>query len=210
MTTSTEGLFLTLEGIDGCGKSTQARRLAAWLEERLPPGGLLWTREPGGWPGGEELRRLLLQGRWDHPWSEVFLFLADRCEHAARALLPHLRSGGWVLCERYHDSTLAYQCHGRGLPEALLDQAWGICGLPRPRRTLLLDLPVPEALRRLRLRGELDRLEAEGEAFLERVRRGYRTLADREPDRFRPVDAQGEPEAVFSRLLEALEGLDLP
>ena len=106
-------MFITLEGIDGCGKSTQARLLCEALSAR---GTVVQTREPGGWEGGAELRSMVLGGSLKHPWSELFLFLLDRAEHAARVITPALEAGRHVVCERYHDSTLAYQVWGRGMP----------------------------------------------------------------------------------------------
>ena len=211
METAKEGLFLTLEGIDGFGKSTQAGRLASWLRERGPRRPVLWTREPGGWPGGADFRERILRGQWEHPWSEVFLFLADRCEHVLREILPALARGEQVLCERYHDSTLAYQSFGRGLPLEALRRFSRDCRFPLPHRTLLLDLPVEDALRRLQQReGAADRLEGEGRPFLERVRRGFLCLAEAEPERYAVVDARGDEEQVFARLCRAVEERTLP
>jgi dTMP kinase len=177
------GLFLTLEGLDGSGKSTQAELLRAFLEER----GLraVLTREPGG--GLPEVRDLLLGGPLS-PEAEYLLFSADRAEHVRRVILPSLERGAWVVSDRYLDSSLAYQGFGRGLPLAwLLEVAKEATLGLTPRLTFLLDLPPEEALRRVK---DPDRLEREGLAFFQRVREGYLFLAEREPHRFVVLDAQ--------------------
>ncbi len=110
------GVFLTLEGIDGCGKTTQARILVGNLASRFGDDAVLWTKEPGGWTGGEKIRDLLLKHGMQHPLSELFLFLADRCEHIREVVAPALEAGKIVVCERYTDSTLAYQSWGRKIP----------------------------------------------------------------------------------------------
>jgi dTMP kinase len=177
------GLFLTLEGLDGSGKSTQAELLRAFLEER----GLraVLTREPGG--GLPEVRDLLLGGPLS-PEAEYLLFSADRAEHVRRVILPSLERGAWVVSDRYLDSSLAYQGFGRGLPLAwLLEVAKEATLGLTPRLTFLLDLPPEEALRRVK---DPDRLEREGLAFFQRVREGYLFLAEREPHRFVVLDAR--------------------
>ena len=122
-------MFITFEGIDGCGKSTQARLLFELLNKE---GGAVLTREPGGWEGGGTLRDIVLSGDLRHPWSELFLFMLDRTEHAARVIGPAISEGRHVVCERYHDSTLAYQVWGRGMPfEPLRDMA-KLAALPEP------------------------------------------------------------------------------
>lgn len=177
------GLFLTLEGLDGSGKTTQAGLLRAFLEER----GLrtVLTREPGG--GLPEVRDLLLGGPLS-PEAEYLLFSADRAEHVRRVILPSLERGVWVVSDRYLDSSLAYQGFGRGLPLAwLLEVAKEATLGLTPRLTFLLDLPPEEALRRVK---DPDRLEREGLAFFQRVREGYLFLAEQEPHRFLVLDAR--------------------
>lgn len=187
------GLFLTLEGLDGSGKSTQAKLLAAFLEGRGLP--VVLTREPGG--GLPGVRDLLLRGELS-PEAEYLLFSADRAEHVRRVILPGLEGGAWVVSDRYLDSSLAYQGFGRGLPlpwllEVAKEATLGLT----PRLTFLLDLPPEEALRRVR---DPDRLEREGLAFFHRVREGYLFLAEKEPHRFVVLDATESVEAVAQRI----------
>jgi dTMP kinase len=187
------GLFLTLEGLDGSGKSTQAKLLAAFLEERGLP--VVLTREPGG--GLPGVRDLLLRGELS-PEAEYLLFSADRAEHVRKVILPNLEAGAWVVSDRYLDSSLAYQGFGRGLPlpwllEVAKEATLGLT----PRLTFLLDLPPEEALRRVK---DPDRLEREGLAFFQRVREGYLFLAEKEPHRFVVLDATGSVEAVAQRI----------
>ena len=195
------GLFLTLEGLDGSGKSTQAGLLRAFLEGR----GLrvVLTREPGG--GLPSVRDLLLGGELS-PEAEYLLFSADRAEHVRRVILPSLERGAWVVSDRYLDSSLAYQGFGRGLPLAwLLEVAKEATLGLTPRLTFLLDLPPEEALRRVK---DPDRLEREGLAFFQRVREGYLFLAEREPHRFVVLDARRSvaevAEEIRARLLPLL------
>jgi dTMP kinase len=187
------GLFLTLEGLDGSGKSTQAKLLAAFLEGRGLP--VVLTREPGG--GLPGVRDLLLRGELS-PEAEYLLFSADRAEHVRKVILPSLEAGAWVVSDRYLDSSLAYQSFGRGLPlpwllEVAKEATLGLT----PRLTFLLDLPPEEALRRVK---DPDRLEREGLAFFQRVREGYLFLAEKEPHRFVVLDATESVEAVAQRI----------
>lgn len=198
-------LFLTLEGIDGCGKSTQARLLKDFLSTRFGAEKVLWTREPGGWPGSGCLREMLLSKELDHPWTEVFLFLADRFEHVKKVIEPALFSGAHVLCERFDDSTLAYQAWGRGLPLAEVERAIALVEHLSPEKTLLIDVSVETAMKRLSDRPGLDRYEREGIRFLERVREGYRILSSREPQRFIVINGETGPEQVFKEILASLE-----
>ena len=177
------GRFVVLEGIDGCGKTTQLERLREWLPTSgLMPAGarLLTSREPGGTPLGRALRELLL-----HPPaeaapcsdSELLLYAADRAQHVAQVIRPALEAGDWVLCDRFTGSTAAYQGYGRGLPLERIAALEGFAtGGLEPDLTLWLDLPLEESLRRRRGRAA-DRIEASGHAFLERVAAGFTTLA---------------------------------
>jgi dTMP kinase len=193
------GRFIALEGGEGCGKSTQAQRLAEHLGARL-------TREPGGTPAGERLRDIVLDpatGDLDFR-AEVLLIAAARADHVAQVIRPALDAGQDVVCDRYIASSLAYQGHGRGLPvaEVALVNDWGTGGL-RPDLTVLLD--VPEAVAAERMGTALDRLEAVGDGFHQRVAEGYRTLADQDPDGWVVVDGAGTVDEVFTLVLAAVE-----
>ena len=206
-------MFISFEGIEGSGKSTAQRLLAEHLQ------GLgydpLLTREPGGCALGRSLRPILLDARTRGLSSraELYLFLADRAQHVAEVIRPALEAGQTVLCDRYADSTLAYQGYGRGLdPEHLRrinDMATG--GL-MPVLTLLLDLPVHCGLERAGLRNREEgtvlsegRFDAESLEFHERVRQGYRSLAAEEPERFAIIDAAQPPEDVVLQCISAVE-----
>jgi len=209
-----KGLLVTLEGMEASGKSTVARRLAYALGQWGLPSLLL--REPGGTPLGERLRRLLKGGAGPQdPWAEAFLFLSARAELVARRLRPALEAGRVVVCDRFADSTLAYQGYGRGLDlETLRGLNRLATGALTPHLTLLLDLTPEVAL--ARLPGPPDRFEAEGLAFHQRVREGYLALAREEPERWRVLDATRPlPEVVrdareaVRALLEA-QGIPIP
>jgi dTMP kinase len=195
-------MFITLEGIEGCGKSTQAKRLAGVL-----PGAVV-TRQPGGTPLGLRIRELLLTPSADGPVpeAELLLFFADRAQHVFSVIRPALAAGRVVVCDRYTDSSLAYQGHGRGLP---LDLLRGVHQLATgglwPDLTLLLDIDVEESLRRIHARGGPDRLEAEKLHFHERVRDGYLAMAAAEPARWVVVDGRGSEDQVFERLRQVVD-----
>ncbi|MCX8134287.1 MAG: dTMP kinase [Roseococcus sp.] len=195
------GRFLTLEGGEGAGKSTQARRLAAALAAH----GLavLRTREPGGSPGAEALRGLIFSRPWD-ALAEMALHFAARREHWARTIAPALEAGIWVVCDRFYDSTLAYQVGGQGAPRA----AWeGLreALLPgvAPDLTLLLDMPAEQGLARAGARGEANRYEALGPAFHARVRAAFLAEAAADPARFAVLDASAPEAAVTEAALAA-------
>jgi dTMP kinase len=202
--------FITLEGGEGVGKSTQLKRLAAELRAR----GLdvVETREPGGSPGAEAIRRLLLEGEADRwtPEGEALLFAAARADHVARTIRPALERGAWVLCDRYLDSSIAYQgaAGGVGTDAIRALHAVGSKGF-LPDRTLLLELPAEHAESRLRVRDAdgSDRIGGRGGGFHERVAQGFRALAEEEPERYRRIDASGSAEAVTERLVAALDDL---
>ncbi len=208
-------MFVTFEGIEGTGKSTQIGLLARELSAR----GLrvAVTREPGGSLVGRELRRILLSLETKNLChrAELFLYLADRAQHVAEVVRPALAEGMVVLCDRFTDSTVAYQGYGRGLDPALLrtlnDTATGSLV---PDLTILLDLDPEIGLRRalsrnLRAGAQVDegRFEAESLAFHARVRQGYLTMAAMERNRFRVVAAQAPAEAVFAEVLAACPAL---
>lgn len=202
-------MFITFEGIDGCGKSTQARLLFELLNKE---GGAVLTREPGGWEGGGALRGLVLDGGLRHPWSELFLFMLDRTEHAARVIAPAIAEGRHVICERYHDSTLAYQVWGRGMPFAPLCEMARLAALPVPDLTFFFKISPETALSRVGKRGEPDSFEREGLSFMKKVDEGYRALAAQEPRRWSVIECgEKSPAEIFSRVKGALaeRGLSL-
>jgi dTMP kinase len=172
----TAGKFITLEGGEGAGKSTQARLLVHALRQR----GLdvVLTREPGGAPGAEQLRSLLLDGQtaWS-PLAEVLLHFAARAEHIARTIRPALEAGSWVVCDRFADSTMVYQGWGQGADRSQIATLTSLLGLT-PDLTLVLDVPVSVSLSRLASRGgKADRYERLGEPFFARIRDGFLSIA---------------------------------
>lgn len=200
-------MLITIEGIDGAGKTTLARHAVAALERAGRE--VVWTREPGDWSDGATMRELLLGGRLKNHLTEVLLFLADRCEHTAQTLLPALRQGAIVLCERYNDSTRAYQCWGRNVDRSRLESLIGWCGFPEPDLTLWLDIPVETALRRVAERGGRDGIESEASAFHFRVAQGFRALAREYPRRIVRLDATQPRERLASELERLFGGMSL-
>ena len=201
------GVFITLEGADGCGKSTQAALVADALEARGRE--VVRLREPGSTAISEKIRALLLDpGNAEMaPECELLLYEASRAQLTRQVIEPALARGAAVLCDRYYDSTYAYQAGGRALGDNLVRRAnlLGSCGIV-PDRTLVLDLEPTLAYARA-TSGGADRMEAEGLAFQERVRAAYLRLAKEEPGRVRLIDASGEKDEVTARLLAELEGL---
>ncbi len=205
------GKLITLEGIEGSGKSVQLHL----LEEELKKHNVrfLITQQPGGTPFGKEVRQILLQreGAQREPTAELLLYLADRYQHLKEVIEPTLSQGLHVLCDRYHDATLAYQGHARGIGFPVVDQLAKILALRSPDLTLVLDVEVEIGLKRARERNQKEnsetwgRFEAEDLDFHRRVREGYQLLAQREPDRVLLVDASGTPEEVFEKLWGLLE-----
>jgi dTMP kinase len=203
------GRFVVLEGIDGCGKTTQLEQLRAWLPQSglMPVGAeLLVTREPGGTALGQALRQLLLHPPGDTaPGStaELLLYAADRAQHVQQRIAPALEAGHWVVSDRFAGSTAAYQGYGRGLDLELIDQlaAMATAGL-QPDCTLLLELPLAESLRR-RGHRPADRIEASGEAFLARVCAGFGALAAQLG--WARVDATPAPAAVAAAIRAELQ-----
>lgn len=194
----TRGIFITFEGGEGAGKSTQIRRLA----ERLRADGrdVVLTREPGGSPGAESIRELLLNGETDRwsPLTEALLMNAARRDHIERVIAPALARGAVVLCDRFADSTRAYQGAGGAVDPAVIAQLEAaVVGDMRPDLTLIFDLPVEEGLRRaLSRNGGEERFEAKGAAFHERLRAAYLDIARAEPERCVLVDATATLDAV--------------
>jgi dTMP kinase len=206
---SAAGRFISLEGIEGAGKSTLARALEAMLTAR----GLAvrLTREPGGTPLAERLRTLVLERGAERigAEAETLLMFAARAVHVENLIRPALLQGEWVICDRFTDATRAYQGAGRGVDAALIDQlAQTVHGTLWPNRTLLLDLPVEVGLTRARRRSAAgDRFEDEDRRFFERVRARYLALAASEPARVRVIDAAGAPDDVAAQALAAIADL---
>ncbi|MDR7089441.1 MULTISPECIES: dTMP kinase [Cellvibrio] len=184
------GKFLTIEGTEGVGKSTNLAFVADWLRGRGIE--VIITREPGGTPLAEEIRSLLLSKR-EEPFdetAELLLVFAARAQHLAQVIKPALARGAWVLSDRFTDATFAYQGGGRGLSKAIIEQLEQLVqGDLRPDLTLILDIDVELGLNRARQRGELDRFESEAVVFFERVRAAYRQRAESAPNRYALVDA---------------------
>jgi dTMP kinase len=216
--------FITFEGIDGSGKSSHLARAARWLERCGVQHQC--TKEPGGTPLGEELRQIFLHPRWGtlDGTVELLILFASRRQHLLDRIEPALAAGSIVLCDRFTDSTLAYQGSGRGVPLALIGEIDRLAtGGRRPDRTLLFDLPAASA--RARRHGatgsrraaalgpaapalpRTDRMDAEDLAFYERVRRGFLELAGAEPGRFRVIDSSGEPARTADQVRAALADL---
>jgi dTMP kinase len=195
--------FITLEGGEGAGKSTQAALLAdALVELGLP---VLRTREPGGAPGAETLRGLLLGGgvAWS-PLAETLLHFAARAEHVAKTIRPALDAGMWVVCDRFYDSTVAYQGYGQGADRGVIATLTGILGIV-PDVTLMLDVSdAVAAARRVLRAGDADRYERLDPAFHARVRQGFRDIAAAAPARCLLIAADGPAEAVHVAIMRAL------
>ena len=196
--------FITLEGGEGAGKTTLARRLASAMAEAGLP--VLRTREPGGAPGAEALRTLMLHGQigWD-PVAEAMLMFAARREHVAKTIRPALEAGIWVVCDRFADSTLAYQCRGHGLDEAVWRKLADVAleGF-EPDVTLVLDLPPEAGMARAMSRGLPDRFERLGQDFHARVHAAFQAIAGANPQRCALLDAAQGPDAVFAAAALAL------
>lgn len=203
-------MFLTFEGIEGCGKTTQIKRLGGWLEKSGVQ--VTLTREPGGSHIGEPLRKILLSREYSiAPLTELLLYVSDRAEHLEKIIRPALARGDWVLCDRYGDATRAYQAFGRNIRREIVEQAHALAtsGL-EPDLTLFLRMSPETAVERARRRNNReesseDKFEAEALAFHRRVAAGYAALAEEFPGRIAAVDAEGTPDEVFARILSVLE-----
>ncbi|MBW3094688.1 dTMP kinase [Bifidobacterium sp. 64T4] len=203
------GVFITFEGVDGVGKTTQVERLRDWLESMGRE--TVVTREPGGTPLGGAIRRLLLQGVPDGsadiaPRAEALLFAADRAQHVAEVIRPALERGAVVISDRYIDSSLAYQAGGRELTaEEIRSLSMWATNELLPDRTFLLDMDP--ALSHKRLGRAEDRMESAGDDFQNRTRHAFRDLADAEPGRFRVIDASGTVEGIGRTIRADVERL---
>jgi len=209
------GRFITFEGIDGCGKTTQFHMLVHWLRDRGRE--VVETVEPGGTGIGQQIRKILLNpANFDlKPRTELLLYFASRAQNVDQVIRPALEAGKVVLCDRFTDSTLVYQGCGRGLDTSVVLELDRIaCQGLKPDTTLLIDIDLDTSLSRARRRNERNertndseaRIDNEGQAFHERVRKGYLELAATEPDRFRVIDGRASVGEVGMRIREALTG----
>lgn len=208
MTAHAAGKFITLEGGEGAGKSTQISRLATWLQDRGRT--VVATREPGGSPGAEMIRKLLVEGpveRWDGT-TEALLHFAARREHLRSTVWPALARGDWVISDRFADSTMAYQGYGHGLGREVFEKLYALAvGDFRPDLTIVLDLPVEIGLARAAARrGTETRYESLPQAFHEQVRAGFREIAAGEPQRCVVVDATRSIDAIAGAIVDAVRG----
>jgi len=203
------GLFITFEGIEGCGKTTQLNLAAQALIKKGYP--VLATAEPGGTALGKKIREVLLGANkiTISPEAELFLFLADRAQHIREVIRPALTAGKVVLCDRFFDATMAYQGYGRGLSIAAIRETFARWeGNLYPDLTFLFDLKVDEGLHRLTRRTEeIDRMEREEVFFHQRVREGYLTLAGKEPQRIRVIEASPDISSIHEQVMALLEQL---
>lgn len=202
------GLFITVEGGEGVGKSTNIGVVEAWLEENGI--GFCRTREPGGTPLAEEIRDLLLARRGETvaPIAELLLIFAARAQHIREVIEPALSAGDWVICDRFTDATYAYQGGGRGIPALWIEQLETLVqGALRPDLTLLLDAPIAVGMSRAGERGDLDRFEEEQLEFFEAVRRCYLARSQAEPGRFRVVRTDRELPDIAADIRAILDNL---
>lgn len=196
-----KGRFITLEGIEGVGKSTNIAFIAKLLQEQGKR--VITTREPGGTPIAESIRQLLLT-----PMSrqaEFLLLFAARAEHVTHVIQPALARGEWVICDRFTDSTYVYQGTGRGVPMELINRLESfVQGSLSPDLTILLDLDPKTALERAKARGKTDRYEAEGVVFFKKLREAYLALAKQHPERFRVIDANQSLEKIQAQIKQVI------
>jgi dTMP kinase len=210
---SLPGIFITFEGLDGCGKSTQLGKLAVWLQQNghAP----VCTREPGGTPMGDRIRELLLDSHTSQlsPWAELALMFASRAQHLEELILPALRQGKIVLCDRFVDSSEAYQGGGRQLGSApVLELHRVLCQNFFPDLTILMDSEVAHSVMRARRRNQARaqagadeaRFERENRHFFDRVRSGFLAIAKREPQRVVCIDARRDIETVHREIVQAV------
>jgi len=204
-----KGCFITVEGIEGVGKTTNLEFIQQYLETQGVE--LIRTREPGGTPLAETIRELLLTPREESvaELTELLLMFAARAQHIDQRIRPALERGAWVLCDRFTDATYAYQGGGRGLDQSRIAQLESLVqGELKPDLTILLDLPAREGMARARARSAPDRFESEAEAFFERVRHCYLQRAAAEPRRFAVINAAPPLEQVQADIRQVLAGLE--
>ncbi|CAL7960923.1 Thymidylate kinase [Gammaproteobacteria bacterium] len=200
------GYFITLEGGEGAGKSTAVQFLAKYLHENSIK--FILTREPGGTEIAEKIRKIILDHHLElmHPDTELLLYFAGRAQHLNQVIIPALKCGQWVICDRFTDATYAYQGAGRRLSQekiAVLENL--VQDTLHPDYTLLFDINVDRGFSRIKNNRALDRLEIENEEFYERVRRCYLDRVQKEPKRFRIIDANRSPEEVVDQVRKVLE-----
>ena len=201
-----EAKFITLEGIEGSGKTSSIKSINALLEQKKID--YINTREPGGSSIGEELREILLDPNTDISSEvELLLMLADRKDHVEKTILPNLLNNTWVISDRFMDSSIAYQGGGRQLNLNMIDSLAIYLDLPQPDLTLLFDLPVEVSLERTKKRGELDRFEKEEIEFHKRIREAYLELAKDHPDRIKVIDGSQDLEKVQAKVVRTIKKL---
>jgi dTMP kinase len=201
-----KGLFITLEGVEGAGKSTAAEYLAQQLQKANIK--FILTREPGGTEIAEKIRKVILDHYQEkmHPDTEMLLYFASRSQHLNQVIIPALERGDWVVCDRFTDATYAYQGGGRGLaPEKISILEKWVQGELRPNYTLLFDVDVTIGLKRIKKYRHLDRIETEEKVFFEKVRDFYLRLARQEPERFFTINADKNFTSVKNQLVNVLE-----
>ena len=198
--------FITLEGIEGSGKTSSIKSINALLEQKKID--YINTREPGGSSIGEELREILLDPNTDISSEvELLLMLADRKDHVEKTILPNLLNNTWVISDRFMDSSIAYQGGGRQLNLNMIDSLAIYLDLPQPDLTLLFDLPVEVSLERTKKRGELDRFDKEEIEFHKRIREAYLELAKDHPDRIKVIDGSQDLEKVQAKVVRTIKKL---
>ena len=198
--------FITLEGIEGSGKTSSLKSITDLLDKKNIS--YIVTREPGGSSIGKELRAILLDPDTEiSPEVELMLMLSDRKDHVEKIILPNLEKGNWVVSDRFMDSSIAYQGGGRQLDKKLIISLTDYLNLPQPDLTLLFDLPVEVSLSRVKARGELDRFEKEELEFHKRIRNTYLDLAKNNSNRIKIIDSSKKIESMFNNVKQAIEKL---
>ena len=198
--------FITLEGIEGSGKTSSLKSITDLLDKKNIS--YIVTREPGGSSIGKELRAILLDPDTEiSPEVELMLMLSDRKDHVEKIILPNLKKGNWVISDRFMDSSIAYQGGGRQLDKKLIISLTDYLNLPQPDLTLLFDLPVEISLSRVKARGELDRFEKEELEFHKRIRNTYLELAKNNSNRIKIIDSSKKIESMLNNVKQAIEKL---